>query len=219
MTLHRQRKELSNPYLLSVFFERAHRKGREGVLELLLVPGADHQHVVRVDDDEVLKSAQGDELPGVHRVNYVVPALLYQTKGTKLSDANIDNFKLNAKVGYLEVPVQIQWGPDLLAFRPYIFAEPFVGYGLFAKAKDNRAGETLKTSSFEKSGLSRWEYGLGLGAGVEVWRFQVSAKYFWNFGSLYSSDGELNQVGQTIKSAFKDGRNFNGVTISLAYMF
>ena len=37
--------------------------------------------------------------------------------------------------------------------------------------------------------------------------------------SGYSSDGELNQVGQTIKSAFKDGRNFNGVTISLAYMF
>lgn len=149
----------------------------------------------------------------------IQPAVLYQTKGTKLSDANIDNFKLNAKVGYLEVPVQIQWGPDLLAFRPYIFAEPFVGYGLFAKAKDHRAGETVKTSSFEKAGLSRWEYGLGLGAGVEVWRFQVSAKYFWNFGSLYSSDGELNQVGQTIKSAFKDGRNFNGVTISLAYMF
>lgn len=27
----------------------------------------------------------------------IQPAVLYQTKGTKLSDANIDNFKLNAR--------------------------------------------------------------------------------------------------------------------------
>ena len=52
----------------------------------------------------------------------VQPSVLYQAKGTKLSDANIDNFKLDAKVSYIEIPVQIQWGPDLMAFRPYVFA-------------------------------------------------------------------------------------------------
>lgn len=149
----------------------------------------------------------------------IQPAVLYQTKGTKLSDASLDNFKLNAKVGYVEVPVQIQWGPDLLAFRPYIFAEPFLGYGLFAKVKNREAGETVKTRSFSKSGLAKWEYGLGLGAGIELWRFQLSAKYYWNFGSLYSDSGELSHVGEQVKMAFKDGRNFNGLTISLAYMF
>ena len=29
----------------------------------------------------------------------------------------------------------------------------------------------------------------------------------------------MNDVGQTVKNAFKDGRNFNGVTFSLAFMF
>ena len=42
----------------------------------------------------------------------------------------------------------IQWGPDLMAFRPYVFAEPFVGYqiedweGAFELAK--AAGRKLK---------------------------------------------------------------------------
>lgn len=147
------------------------------------------------------------------------PSVLYQAKGTKLSDANIHNFRLNAKVGYVEVPVQLQWGPDLVAFKPYIFAEPFVGYGLHSKVKETETEETTKNTSFSKSGLARWEYGLGLGGGIEVWRFQITAKYYWNFGSLYSESGEMNNVGHTVKQAFKDGRNFNGITFSLVYFF
>ena len=37
--------------------------------------------------------------------------------------------------------------------------------------------------------------------------------------SGFSESGKLNDVGTQIKDAFKDGRNFKGVTISLAYMF
>lgn len=149
------------------------------------------------------------------------PSVLYQAKGSKLNGdvAEEQASALNAKVNYLEIPVQIQWGPDLVAFRPYVFAEPFVGYGLRAKARSVDGGGTYTTSSFETSGLSRWEYGLGLGAGIDVWKLQVSVKYYWNFGSLFNESGKLNDVGTQIKDAFKDGRNFKGVTISLAYMF
>lgn len=150
----------------------------------------------------------------------VQPAVYYQTKGTRLSEVGPENFKLDAKAAYLEVPVQIQWGPDLVAFRPYVFAEPFVGYGLFAKAKRSENGASpMKTTSFKGAGMARWEYGLGLGAGIDIWRIQFSVKYFWNFGSLYSESGKMNDVGKTVKEAFKDGRNFNGVTFTLAYMF
>lgn len=146
------------------------------------------------------------------------PSVLYQAKGTTLKGVKEGNdFKLDTKVSYIEVPVQIQWGPDLVALRPYIFAEPFVGYGLFAKAKERQTA--VETKSFGKAGLARWEYGLGLGAGVDVWKLQVSVKYFWNFGSLYSESGNLNDVGTTVKDAFKQGRNFNGISFSLAFMF
>ena len=61
----------------------------------------------------------------------IQPSLLYQVKGTSVD--NIDDAQWNdfqTKVGYLELPVQIQWGPDLGFLRPYAFAEPFVGYRL-----------------------------------------------------------------------------------------
>mgnify|MGYP002524661687 CR=1 FL=1 len=150
----------------------------------------------------------------------VQPSVLFQSKGTKLSDIGPEKFRLDARASYLEVPVQVQWGPDLVAFRPYVFAEPFIGYGLFAKAKRYEAeAAPIKSSSFKGAGMSRWEYGLGLGAGIDIWKIQFSVKYFWNFGSLYSESGKMNDVGETVKDAFKDGRNFNGVTFSLAFMF
>ncbi len=150
----------------------------------------------------------------------IQPELLYQVKGVQLSSAltgEVDGpaLDLKSKVGYLELPVQLQWGPDLLAFRPYVFAEPFVGYAVNLNTKVG----TLESKDFRKAAVDRLEYGLGLGAGIEFWRLQVSARYFWNFGSLYSESGEVDAIGQTVKTAFTEGKNFNGVSVSAAFFF
>ena len=123
----------------------------------------------------------------------IQPALVYQMKGTSLDKAIdagiISSFQsLETKVGFLELPVQIQWGPDLVAFRPYVFAEPFIG----------------------------------IGAGLEFWKIQVSARYFWNFGSLYNGDSSFdnsNMVANVVKTAFKENKNFSGVTASVVLFF
>lgn len=159
----------------------------------------------------------------------IQPGLVYQVKGASLDKAGDLGFlptlkTMDTKVGFLEVPVQVQWGPDLMAFRPYVFAEPFVGIGVNTQNTATTL-ELVKKSSkdFKDSAVSRLEYGLGLGAGIEVWKFQLSVRYFWNFGSLYQ-EGEsgketLNDVAQTIKGAFKDKKNFNGITASVAFFF
>ena len=143
----------------------------------------------------------------------VQPQVLYQVKGMSLDkwgdNTGSDISKsLETNVGYIELPVQIQWGPDLVAFRPYAFVEPFVGYQITTKGEDE-----IRTvgSEFEKV-----EYGMSLGAGIDISHFQISAKYFWNFGNVYK--GNINQTGNTIKE-LKDGNNFNGVAISLAIFF
>ena len=51
----------------------------------------------------------------------IQPEAIYQVKGMSLSNWGNSTSKdvrnsFETKVGYLEVPVQIQWGPDLLAF-------------------------------------------------------------------------------------------------------
>ena len=59
------------------------------------------------------------------------PMLLYNVKGFNWEGSNTDVLKEQAgKFGYVELPVQLQWGPDLLLQRPYILAEPFVGYAV-----------------------------------------------------------------------------------------
>ncbi len=140
------------------------------------------------------------------------PGIMYQMKGMSLDswkDASgsqiTDEFE--TKVGYLEVPLQVQWGPDLLLFRPYLFAEPFLGYRLGSSSYG--AAKTLEGE------LKKVEYGLGVGAGIDIWIFQVSAKYFWNFGNVYKTG---STALDTIKG-LKEGNNFNGIAFSVALFF
>ena len=160
------------------------------------------------------------EIP-LHGGYAIQPALLYQVKGMSADKFNSSSFSeslgsFETKVGYLEVPVQVQWGLDLLAFRPYVLAEPFVGFRVGQNTKGEVAGKL-------KDDLKKVEYGLGLGAGVDVWRLQLSVKYFWNFGKIYDKDGNVGPIGDTVKDAVKDavnnGNNFNGVMVSAAFFF
>ena len=162
----------------------------------------------------------------------IQPSLIYQFKGVKLSDMQLgDEFvhQFDYKLGYLELPVNIQWGTDLMAFRPYAFVEPFIGYAvnndLIEKIKTEDLGDYTPDkvkNGWKEYGLKRFEYGLGLGAGFEFWRIQLSAQWFWNFGNLYDNDTERvdgNRIAQNIKHAFTEKKNFQGVKVSLAILF
>lgn len=157
----------------------------------------------------------------------VQPQLTYQVKGTTLDQIHslqdVGSQSMDLKVGYAEIPVQIQWGPDLMAFRPYVFAEQFIGFAV-NMTSDYSADQTQLeklSNQFKDASMSRFEYGLGLGAGVDVWRLQVSARYFWNFGSLASDDDQVNTslIGHTVQDAFKEKKHFNGLAVSVALFF
>jgi len=148
----------------------------------------------------------------------IQPSVLYQVKGLsadKWGSSSVSETvgSFETKVGYLEVPVQIQWGPDLLAFRPYVFAEPFIGYRL-GQNTEGVFADGLKDS------LKKFEYGLGVGGGVEVWKLQLSIKYFWNFGDIYDKGGNLiDSSKDAVRDAVNNGNNFNGIMVSVAFFF
>ena len=162
----------------------------------------------------------------------IQPALTYQMKGSDLRQTVSEEERLGldevwetmeTKVGYLELPVQIQWGPDLLALRPYAFVEPFLGYAVNFKAMaetvDEARIETLK-NNWKDISIQRLEYGMGFGGGLEVSHVQISAQWFMNFGGLTNEKGEVDAslIGQTIREHLKK-RSFQGFKISLAVMF
>lgn len=156
----------------------------------------------------------------------IQPALMYHVKGAKLGDvipgAEFNN-TCDLTVGYLELPVSLQWGPDLLLFRPFLDVTPFIGYGLNnrmdAFIEDLRPSDPVRNDWSE---LNRWEYGLGVGVGIEIWKFQVIGRYNWNFGSLYGHDDisepDISLVGM-MREAFSRGHNLGGFTLSVSLLF
>ena len=57
--------------------------------------------------------------------------------------------------------------------------------------------------------LCKVEYGVGLGAGVELFsHLQLSVRYFWNLGNVYDFSWKTLPNGKC-----------NGITASLAFLF
>lgn len=151
----------------------------------------------------------------------IQPSLVYNMKGMALGNFGVGDLKeeggstLNYKTGYLELPVQAQVGINVLDMaRVYGFVEPFLGYAInnevkldidtFQKVTDN--WDNIKT---------RMEYGVSLGAGVELMsHLQLSVKYFWNLGNVYSADIKVGEVVNTVKES-----KCNGIAASLAFLF
>ena len=148
----------------------------------------------------------------------IQPSLVYMHKAAgfeipALSSAIVDDLKVQVlqTVGSVVLPVSVQWGPDLIVARPFLDVTPYVGYSLTNKVKSDFAGveETVK-------GGNGLDYGLGLGAGLNVWKLQAIVRYNWNFGVL----GNYKDFSEVELGSLKtDSETFGGITVSLAYFF
>lgn len=136
------------------------------------------------------------------------PSLVYSQKGALVG---IDNANVKQTVGSLNLPVSVQWGPDLLVARPFVDVTPYVGYSLVNKAE----GNILGVSTGDK-GKNAFEYGLGVGAGLDVWKLQVIVRYNWNFGVLGSLKDFTNINLGDLKS---ENEAFGGISVHLAFFF
>lgn len=165
------------------------------------------------------------------------PGVVYNMKGQSLA-SNIKDLKgdkhdatINTKTGYLEVPVRVAWGVDLGLFKPYVFAEPYLGYAINTETtteiKDAAAAEILNStmgtqleSKNEWDARNRLEYGVGLGAGVRVLKFAaLSVKYFWEFGNLYKEGEKSPNIStEQMVNAFKE-QKASGVAATLTIYF
>lgn len=124
------------------------------------------------------------------------PELLFSHKSFEAEEGtNVNTYTMN----YLELPVNIQWGINLLLLRPFIFAAPYASYAV------SKSGE-LSDVSWDN--LSRLDYGVGVGAGVEIWKLQVTGKYNWSMKG-FDENNHL-ELGDA---------KFNGFQLSVALLF
>ena len=138
----------------------------------------------------------------------IQPELTYQVKGVKIEDvpsATAKDFKFNN--GYIELGAGVQWGPDLIVARPYVFAQPFIGYLVNPNKQITNA----------KDITNKLEYGIGLGGGVELFKhFQLSVQWFKNLGNIVN--GNASSTSDVWKEV-KDLKSYQGVRVSLGIFF
>ncbi|MBR3011821.1 MAG: PorT family protein [Bacteroidales bacterium] len=134
------------------------------------------------------------------------PELIYKVKGTSVSQIGSGNDKYDMTVGFIEFGLEGQIGIGREFMRIYGLAEPFIGYNLKDQGWDKEK-DPIENLSWDKT-----EYGLAIGGGIELFQhLQASVKYFWNMGSV---KGDFNKIVDEDKV-----RNFNGITLSLAFLF
>ncbi len=142
----------------------------------------------------------------------IQPEINYVSKGARIAS---DDNKLNIRMDYIEVPVNLQIGLDLILLRPFLMVSPYIGYAV------NKQWEPQSIQDvFHWDYLNRFEYGLGVGGGVDFWKFQLQVRYNWNFGQLIKSkpEGMIDSITSDIISSIDKG-NFRGLDVSLTFFF
>ena len=131
----------------------------------------------------------------------VQPSLLYATKAA-LPTAEGSTVQEALKMGYVQLPVQLLWGPDIASgnLKPYVFVEPFLGYNL------TQNGQWVDVKSLKEAGVQigkLFDWGGGLGIGIKLFKhLQITGKYVWSLGHIVNADGSINEgyKGFDIKS-------------------
>lgn len=145
------------------------------------------------------------------------PSVVYSYKSANLNLTGVGvldavvNDKVFQNVGSVNVPVSVQWGPDLLIARPFLDITPYVGYTLSNTIK-GMAGDFEGALKGEKS----LDYGIGLGGGLHVWKLQAIVRYNWSFGTMGNLNGFTELGLGDVKNA---NRVYGGLSVNLAYFF
>jgi len=153
-----------------------------------------------------IKTATGFHAGFLYRIKVpfiglaIQPELLYSQKNTEVfAEQNVTD---DLSLGYLEVPLNLQMGIDLIFLRPYVQITPYVSYAIM------KGGSLFNEIPWDD--INRFDYGLGLGAGIELWKLQVSGKYNWSLNSFTESGEIQNLIGAP---------KFKGFQLSVAFLF
>lgn len=181
---------------------------------------------VTLKDFKSLKEFNVRALPGAHAgINFSIklpmyfsiqPSVHYEWTRSDYEWTRPDLTPAEGRLNMhnIQIPVAVQWGPDLGILRPFVQVVPFADFNLGTNLKINDLGKWTKEDL--KAMVNRVQFGLGLGGGLEVWRIQLSARYNWNFNDIFNPANKNLTIGEYI-----DGLNGKkrGVTVTLSYFF
>lgn len=132
------------------------------------------------------------------------PEVLYRSKS--IETVAFDQTLVTTTSSFIELPVNVQWGIDLLMLRPFVFASPYVGFNIGNKISGI-------SGTFNNNKVTG---GVGLGLGLEISKLQITAKYNWDFGGVASWNDYWSMMGEQFKNLKLKEGSFH---IGLAFIF
>jgi hypothetical protein len=113
---------------------------------------------------------------------FIQPGVFYSGKGTK--------YKIGTEEGtfspqYLEVPVNVGYYFGTGKTKFSVFAGPYFAFGIGGKIKSGGESVDIKFGTTDNDDMKPMDFGLNLGAGVNLSNFLISAQYAIGLSNLY----------------------------------
>ena len=102
------------------------------------------------------------------------PEILYSQKGCIFTGN-----PLRYDMDYLEIPVKVMYRLNIADVKPFAFVAPYGAYAI----KLSERGERISDDIFS-SKINKMDFGIGVGAGFDFWKIQLSFKYTWGIAPI-----------------------------------
>jgi len=137
----------------------------------------------------------------------IQPEIMYINHGANLKKDN--SFSMSSghvTLNSLQLPVNLKASFNLGNNKLFVYAGPYLGYNIYGRARGKINGETESVGLYSKgSDMKRWDYGVGIGVGMEMNKFVVSLG---------------NQIGQADINGAKGSKMKAGnISLSAGYFF
>jgi len=102
------------------------------------------------------------------------PELLYSQKGCLFGGSGV---KYN--IGYVEMPVKAIYRLHVAEVKPFAFVAPYWAYAVKIAEEGHVISDDIPSNE-----INKWDFGIGAGAGFDVWKIQLSFKYSWGLAQM-----------------------------------
>jgi hypothetical protein len=117
------------------------------------------------------------------------PEIRFSRRGTYI-DNEPDDYYHQVSLNYIDVPLMLRIGFNFKLAEIYFNFGPYAGYAISAKSKERLFDEEQNMwvvqegdYDFDRDILDRWDFGVGMGAGVRV--LMVFLEFRYNQGVLH----------------------------------
>lgn len=132
------------------------------------------------------------------------PEVMYSTMGTKSEEFGVTT---TTKLNYLQIPINVMYKFGSGSAKPYITAGPYLGYAINGKTEfDYDLGDiNFKQISIpvnevdiefgdEEGQMKRLDFGIGIGAGIELKHFQFGVNYSLGLANIMGAGDSDNSA-------------------------